>query len=494
MAENVNINRTGPYDMLDNMPGSGLADYHDATREYKPTYPRPDWRVEVGRAAAALAGVFLLWLLFAIWKAVYCWNAANWLRCDVVNAVEPIAVGLLLLSAGALVTASAATHIAIAWRLATAWAARVATTFNRWSNPVRTDLMTAPEYAPGRYAVDVALKRETAPYETLHSINTYSPSFQQPKAPEALPAPSPDVALVPPDAWLPWLLEQHHAMIAGATGSGKTTFARIAFGERLRAGYAGVVIDPKGKDWYGLPVVGGGRRFGDILAALDQIRCEMDARFVAYGAGEREFAPLCVLVDEVPDIMDACLDDRRRLVDGRWARFVRQLGSLAREVRISVTMLTQSPLVEDLGMNSAMRKNFTRIALGDEAPLLIREERDPKRRAQLQDLLRGQTHPAALYRRGEVHLLDTSTVPDLADRPVRGAEGWLLAAPKAEPTLAQKAAALVALHKGDRTAAARSLLAQRGTQVRGGWRYEVKEIARALGLRDEEVTKIGRPR
>jgi hypothetical protein len=71
-----------------------------------------------------------------------------------------------------------------------------------------------------------------------------------------------------------------------------------------------------------------------------------------------------------------------------------------------------------------MRKNFTRVALGDEAPGLIREERDPVRRKALSEALRGQQYPAAMYRRGEVHLLNTSTVPMLAERPVRDAVGW----------------------------------------------------------------------
>lgn len=287
----------------------------------------------------------------------------------------------------------------------------------------------APKVVSELIKVDVAYAQR----EMANALQvTYSPSTQ---APAMLPESFDDetveaeivtdaIGLIPDSEWLPWLIEMPHTMIAGGTGTGKTTLARIELFERLQQGYAGIVLDPKGKDWYGLPVIGGGRKFDAILLTLDQIHTEMAQRFEAYAQGERQFDPIKVLVDEVPDIMDACLDMRRRLVDGRWSRFSRQLGSLAREIGISVTLMTQSPLVEDIGMNSAMRKNFTRIALGDEAPILIRAERDGKRRAQLQDLLRDQQYPAAIVRRGVVSLLDTSNVRTLAQRSMLRPLGW----------------------------------------------------------------------
>jgi hypothetical protein len=251
------------------------------------------------------------------------------------------------------------------------------------------------------------------------------------------------ISLIPDTEWLPWLVEMPHTMIAGATGTGKTTLARIELYERMREGYAGIVLDPKGKEWFGLPVVGGGREFTEILMTLDQLHTEMAQRFKAYNEGERHFEPIKVLIDEVPDIMDACLDMRRRLVDGRWSRFVRQLGSLAREIGISVTLMTQSPLVEDIGMNSAMRKNFTRIALGDEVPILIREEGDPKRKTQLKELLRNQQYPAAMLRRGSVHLLNTNNVKELAARQIARPLGWSAPQPKMVVSAAVQASPVV---------------------------------------------------
>ena len=236
---------------------------------------------------------------------------------------------------------------------------------------------------------------------------------------------APQAVITPDSVWLPWLTELPHTMIAGGTGTGKTTLARVELYERLDQGFAGIVLDPKGKEWYGLPVIGGGRKFELILAMLDQLHREMADRFTAYADGERTFQPIKAIVDEVPDIMDACLDMRRRLVDGRWSRFsppARQPG--ARDRHISVTLMTQSPLVEDIGMNSAMRKNFNRIALGDEVLRLLREETDAKRRALLQDALRGQQYPAAMLRRGAVYLLDTSNIVRLSQRHIAAPLGW----------------------------------------------------------------------
>lgn len=316
--------------------------------------------------------------------------------------------------------------------------ARASITRDRYSNPVSVQQIHAMplEVAAGYFRAAQEAEIAMAPFKMLPAgLDAYSVSNSaaKPEAPAMLPV-AESLSLVPDSDWLGWLTEQPHTLIAGGTGTGKTTLARVELIERLSQGYAGIVVDPKGKEWFGLPVIGGGRKFADILSTLDSIHAEMAQRFEAYAEGERAFQPIKVLADEVPDIMDSCLDMRRRLVDGRWSRFARQLGSLAREIGISVTLMTQSPLVEDIGMNSAMRKNFNRLALGDEAPILIREERDPKRRAALQDLLRGQQHPAAMLHRGEVYLLDTSNVVRLSQRAIGQPLGWAPAAPKAIAT------------------------------------------------------------
>ncbi len=389
----------------------------------------------IGLVIGAL-GPGLLLLLAAV-QGVSCWGQ----HYDLTTGCK-VASGLFwgYITAGVLLALGAA--LSLLWgrvQRVRAETARANITRDRYSNPVSVSQVHAQplEVSAGYFRAAQEAEIAMAPYKMLPAgLDAYSVSNQpgKPEAPAQLALVENAPALVSDVEWLAWLGELPHTMIAGATRTGKTTLARVAMIERLKLEYAGVVLDPKGKEWFGLPVIGGGRKFADILAMLDSIHAEMAVRFEAYGEGERSFQPIAVLVDEVPDIMDACLDDRRRLVDGRWSRFARQLGSLAREIGISVQLMTQSPLVEDIGMNSAMRKNFSRIALGDEAPLLIREERDAKRRAALQDLLRGQQYPAAMMRRGQVHLLDTSNVVDLAARRISRPLGWTPTRPVAIAT------------------------------------------------------------
>ncbi len=270
-------------------------------------------------------------------------------------------------------------------------------------------------------APQIALETNAAPYRLHPTLSTLSvPKAEAaPSAPKALTVSedAPAIDLVPESAWLPWLDEAPHLLIAGSTGSGKTTLAHVAL-STLSTGASGVVIDPKGKPWGGLPVHGGGRNFAAALDALDGIRSELEARYTAYADGERSFAPLIVIVDEVPDIVQHCAGLSRSDRDPRWALFARSLGSLAREVAIRVILLTQSPNVEDIGLNGGMRGNYTRIALAEKIPLLLNEDVDSARREALRRLYRGLAHPAALLRRGAVHLLDTRRVPTLAEQPI----------------------------------------------------------------------------
>jgi hypothetical protein len=228
---------------------------------------------------------------------------------------------------------------------------------------------------------------------------------------------------VPSADWLRWIDETPHLMIAGRTNAGKTTLASAILAERIQAGDEALIIDPHDQPdkWFGVAAIGGGRRYDEILLMLDQVVAEMDARYQAYNDGTptSAFSRLTVLVDEVPAIMDACLNEHRRIVDGRWSQFARKLGSEARKVRISVILLTQSPLVQDIGLNIQMRKNFSRIALGDETRRLLSEERNTDRRKQLEELIRGQAHPAVMEYQSEIHVLNTADVPTLAQQDVR---------------------------------------------------------------------------
>ncbi len=379
----------------------------------------PDWR-----SLAVLCAFTLLLLLIGYW--LFGRDVREWIQYGEggkwMQAALWIAFGYVLLRA---IISAAMRGLIIEQR---GYKVPVWEATNALDTLARVDLAYAERLYPNAAAVTISqspsMPMLDAPYEDAEIV------------PE-----DETIGLVPDSEWLGWLTEMPHTMIAGGTGTGKTTLSRIELYERLNIGYAGIVLDPKGKDWYGLPVFGGGRDFEAILSVLDQLHGEMAARFRAYADGERQFQPIKVLVDEVPDIMDSCLDMRRKLADGRWSRFARQLGSLAREIGMSVTLMTQSPLVEDIGMNSAMRKNFTRIALGDETRRLLAEEPDTKRRAALRDLLRGQQYPAAMMRRGQVYLLDTSNVTRLAQRYMASPLHWSVSAPVSRPVVSAAAKA-----------------------------------------------------
>lgn len=462
----------------------------------KDQYDRPvSARVSASEIRALVLAVVViapsLLAVLSLIQLASCWGQQYDLSAGCTLATGLFWLYIIALVAGAL----SAVLVAVWGRLARVRAeiARASITRDRYSNPVsvaaihRQDQRMVASYFVSAQQAEIAM----APYKMLPAgLDAYNVSQPAVKAdaPALTVSAEQVISLVSDEGWLPWLLDVPHTMIAGSSGTGKTTLARVALAERLRAGYSGLVVDPKGKEWFGLPVVGGGRKFGEILDALASVHAEMGRRFEAYGAGERSFTPMVIVVDEVPDIMDACLDDRRRLVDGRWSRFVRQLGSLAREVQISVILLTQSPLVEDIGMNSAMRKNFSRIALGDEAPILIREERDPKRRAELQNLLRGQRYPAAMYRRGEVHLLDTANVPSLAERRVASPLAWQLSAPAradSKPKIAAYQAWARRLSADAWQAEVRRLASLPGKR-RGGYALTIEQI-RALVGRDQNT-------
>ena len=298
--------------------------------------------------------------------------------------------------------------------------ARANITRDRYSNPVSVravhDLsidQTAAFFAMAQQA-EIAM----APYKTLPAgLDVYN----QGSAPATPTAPALAVdapALIVDGEWLRWIDAMPHLLIAGRTNAGKTTLARAVLSERAKGREQLFVLDPHDQPGkWSVSAIGGGRDFAAILEALASVLAEMDQRFKAYDRGQatEEFDRLTVLVDEVPALVASTMDGTKTL-DPRWKSFARKLGSEARKVRICALLLTQSPLVQDIQINTYMRENFTRVALGDQAPALLSEEKDTKRRAALLDLLRGRTHAAAMEYQGEIHVLNTDGVPQRAEQ------------------------------------------------------------------------------
>lgn len=430
MSGNINVHRTG------NNPAENLFDDEYALRgEYRPYVEPPDWRVVLARYLGAAGVVLLLWLSYGVWKSFYCWQPDNLAGCRTVNALEPVAIGLAALGSALGVAWRFGLMTHVEYRIRQARAIRDATVKGHFGHPIRLDrALTAEEFALYRLAAETKVR--TAPYEQLPSVDTFSPSYSS--APPALPAPSsPGVVPVPAREWLEWVNSEPHVLLAGSTGSGKTTTAKHIIAPRLAAGEHIFVIDPHSSEWYDLPSVGGGEDWQTVRQALAAVIAEYRGRLAERDRYRREtgkelsardFARLTVLVDEAL-IVRLKNDRRERGRESLWSGFADVLGSGARKVNISLVMLTQSALVKDLNISTALRENFTVLALDHNAAteLVDAEERVRANREPYYEALAGLAYPAVVARRGRVYLADRTGLdraPDVGSVAHLAWPGW----------------------------------------------------------------------
>jgi hypothetical protein len=287
------------------------------------------------------------------------------------------------------------------------------------------------------------LTRARVQIAPLATSFTYSPHSEKAAAQDTPQLPAP-VALSSESEWLGWTDQAPHLMVAGRTDSGKTTTVEAVLARRILAGDLALVIDPhyQAGKWLGAAAIGGGRDYQACYQAFDAIRAMLDLRYQAYNAGTQteQFKRVTIVVDEVPAIIAHAQGHSKALYE-RWLLFATSLGSEARKVRISIILLTQSPLVRDIGISSAMRDNFIRIALGDTAAELLREEPNAAHKQALLELLRGRPYPAAMEYRNNWYALRNDDIRQLTQTngatprvpslllasPVSGASGGTLA-------------------------------------------------------------------
>lgn len=242
--------------------------------------------------------------------------------------------------------------------------------------------------------------------------------------PPALQAPA-DILKAMPE-WMDWVLDQPHCLLGGKTRAGKTWLATALLERRIDAGSDIFIIDPHSSDWMGLPTAGGSgipERRDALKAVLDEYLRRMAVREAHKRQTGRElphdyFDPLCVLVDEANSLLEE--------LGAEWKTVQKQIASGSRKVGISLLMLAQSPLVEDLGISGAMRENFSRIALDPRSiQTLIDSERDKARKQALQAEFRTMDRPAAAIIGAEVYLLDRRGLsPGNASAGARIWTGW----------------------------------------------------------------------
>lgn len=387
----------------------------------QPPRARLDWPWHVSLALGVVLLLFGGFLVYRIDGALRAWSESSPLAAWI-SAFAPAALVGVGLCVGVYWLAGKA-YYSIARSRALAYQELLTRT--RLGVPVRADAVGGWQQAALAEQQAIAMQIQIAPHTKYPLLSTLSEGNHEEATTtiNGLADTEQSPGGVPSADWLKWIDATPHLMIAGRTNAGKTTLASAILAERIQAGDEILVIDPHDQPdkWFGVQAIGGGRQYGEILAMLDQVVGEMDARYQAYNEGTptSAFTRLTVLVDEVPAIMDACLNEKRRIIDARWSNFARQLGSEARKVRISVVLLTQSALVQDIGVNTAMRKNFSRIALGDETRQLLSEVTSSERRKTLEELIRGQSHPAVMEYKSEIHVLNTGDVPILAQQDVQ---------------------------------------------------------------------------
>jgi len=258
-------------------------------------------------------------------------------------------------------------------------------------------------------------------WSDAHQIGSTQPAML------ALPESSEPLDVIKPMLeWMNWIDEQPHALLGGKTKAGKTWLATALLERRIDNGSDIFILDPHSSDWMGLPTAGGSgipERRDALKAVLNEYLHRMAVREAHKRQTGRElphdyFDPLVVLIDEA----NAMLEE----LAAEWKTVLKQVASGSRKVSISLLMLAQSPLVEDLGISGAMRENFSRIALDDRTvQALIDSERDKPRKAALQQAFRTMDRPAAAQIGSTVWLLDRRGMsPGQASAGARIWAGW----------------------------------------------------------------------
>lgn len=381
-------------------------------------HPHPR-RLRVQEAVSLLivgGGAWLL-LLFVFWLAAHLTASSN-----------PVEIGWLIFWRMLLALTAAFPLIGLAiWSWITireklVYIERVGLVRDRMMNPTPARLLSQLTLADYAYFYERAMEQEeaTAPYriyrgvEAVH-VNTVRGASTQ-NLMDTLPTSS--VPADPVEVWIDDVARREaHILLAGKTASGKTTTGAALLARRIDAGDHILVIDPHatpGK-WWGIDtVVGAGRDYEAISLALTALEREMDRRYRRLSEGQPAGGRLTVLIDEAPAISDA--------LDKRWKSLTTRLGSEARKVGIAMIILSQSPLVEDLQLNSIMRRNYSVIGL-DMASIrqMMREARVPDRDALL-EALEGQPYPALREIDGTFRICDRSGIDRI--RPSRPPAVW----------------------------------------------------------------------
>jgi hypothetical protein len=396
-------------DNVDDIPAVGreLPPWNSAQKR------RLDWRIVAVCWAGGLLALPLLYWLFA--HDVRDWATQSW-GAPLIKAVAwgiPIAAGLFVLRRLLLVEQPGGFKVPL-WQLD--------------ARPVIDGVLNV------QHAYASTPFRQVGAY-TL--TNPTAPQLPEPEIIDAEPA-APDVGPLPRDTWLAWLDSQPHALFAAKTGGGKSTIAKAGLKPRIAGGEQVFIIDPHSNGWFELPGVGGGEDWRTVEEAMHAIAALYRERLAYREQYKKEtgreldqwhFPRLTVVLDEANlarDHFAAAYKGSRKTVSP-WDTFAECLGSGARKTGISIWLLVQSALVEDLGMSGAKRENFTRFALDRRTVLDLadKDERDAVRRKALYAALRDAgDFPAAAIVKDDVYLLDRTGLDHVAPPANSASAAW----------------------------------------------------------------------
>jgi len=185
----LTVNRQGPETMRDNDRGYDT-DYANNNREFKPPRSTPlDWRAYAVMVVGSLAAYVVIFIVYSLWKLIYCWGDHNFSNCNAINRYEPLAVLILLFLPFLVIVIDVTARVWTRTRNENALANRTNLVLNRYGDPipadvfdrVNTDRLLAMLLA--QYASAADLERSIAQYKiyprglnslSLSNSNTYN--------------------------------------------------------------------------------------------------------------------------------------------------------------------------------------------------------------------------------------------------------------------------------------------------------------------------------
>jgi hypothetical protein len=212
-------------------------------------------------------------------------------------------------------------------------------------------------------------------------------------APEPLALPAGEPVARP--SQLP-MLQSGHVLIAGETGSGKSTAMKAILSTRQNV----TVLDPHDdqQTWSGAEVIGAGRNFQAIAEYMRYMKELLETRYAARANGGNNFPAVTVATDEMPAIVSHV----GREIEQVWREWLRE----GRKVGLFFLVSTQSTRVKTLGIEGErdLLENFAGVlVLGQTAV------------SEYGDLCRDMERPAVLRTiRGAQPVI----VPNVETRPV----------------------------------------------------------------------------